>query len=63
MFNLSIKGLHIAHPIESFPDQKLVSGHHGDSWTNKLAKRDDRGLPLISPLEHADKASAGSSIG
>ena len=32
--------------IESFPDQKLVSGHHGDSWKNKLAKHDDRVSPL-----------------
>ena len=35
--------------IESFPDQKLASGHHGDSWTNKPAKHDDRVSPL-SPL-------------
>ena len=49
--------------LESFPDQKLDSGHHGDSWTNKLAKRDNRVSPLISPLDHADKASAGSLIG
>ena len=33
-------------PIESFPDQKLASGHHGDSWTNKPAKCDDRVSPL-----------------
>ena len=32
--------------IESFPDQKLASGHHGDSWTNKPAKHDDRVSPL-----------------
>ena len=32
--------------IESFPDQKLASGHHGDSWRNKPAKRDDRVSPL-----------------
>ena len=25
----------ICGQIESFPDQKLASGHHGDSWTNK----------------------------
>ena len=32
--------------IESFPDQELASGHHGDSWTNKPAKHDDRVSPL-----------------
>ena len=35
-------------PIESFPDQKLGSSHHGDSWTNKPTKRDDR-VPPLSP--------------
>ena len=32
--------------IESFPDQKLASGHHGDSWTNRPAMRDDRVSPF-----------------
>ena len=32
--------------IESFPDQKLASGYHRDSWTNKAAKCDNRVSPL-----------------
>ena len=32
--------------IEFFSDQKLGSGHLGDSWTNKSAEHDDRVSPL-----------------
>ena len=50
ILNLDLKIFltHSDHQIESFPDQKLASCHHGDSWTNKPAKHDDR----VSPLSH-----------
>ena len=35
-------------PIESFQTNWLASGHHGDSWTNKPTKPDNR----VSPLSH-----------
>ena len=70
--SVSLRSMHLSQSggtsktkleIVSFPDQKLASGHLGDSWTIKPAKRDNRVSPLISPLGHADKASAGSPIG
>ena len=50
-------------PIDSVPQALQVACHHGDAQTNKPTKRDDRAYPLISPLDNADKASAGHPIG
>ena len=33
-------------PAELFQTSSMASGHHGDSWTNKPAMRDDRVSPL-----------------
>ena len=46
-----------------FQTKLHACGRHGDSWTKKPLKGDNRGLGLISPLHNAEKASPGSPIG
>ena len=57
------RGLESHLLLDSVPQVVEAACHHSNAQTNKPTKRDGRVVPLIFPLNNADKASADPPIG